>query len=131
MINPEFEIRDIAKKFANSYSIAVFACCREVLNRDIHCGGITKQKAKELLEIYQRKARMMDKLGKQVREKFIAKLDLDKMKLLAIRLDYLALEDDEGKKIKNRGGTLSQEAIRQNFIMLFGCRPGKGVVANT
>ena len=70
---------------------------------------------------------MMLKLGEMVRRQFIAKLDLDKMRLAAIRLDYVSLEKNEG----NRGGAQSQDAINQNFVLLFGCRPGKGVDANT
>ena len=89
MIGIEADIRDIAKKFPNSYQIALIACCREVLSRDDHCGGIPQEKAQELLEIYQRQEKMMHKLGSKVREQFISKLDLDKMKLLAIRLDYM------------------------------------------
>ena len=38
---------------------------------------------------------MMLKLGEQVRQKFIDKLDLDKTKLLAIRIDYLSLKENK------------------------------------
>ena len=55
MVGPEDDIRGIAQKFRNSYQIAVFACCREILSRTRHSGGITKEKAKELLEIYRRR----------------------------------------------------------------------------
>ena len=89
MVGIEADIRDMAKKFPNSYQVALIACCREVLSRDDHCGGIPQEKAQELLEIYRRQEKMMHKLGSKVREQFISKLDLDKMKLLAIRLDYM------------------------------------------
>ena len=70
---------------------------------------------------------MVHKLGEQVRKEFVAKLNFDKMKLAAIRLDYLSLDKNEA----NRGGSLSIKATNQNFIMVFGCRPGKGVKAKT
>ena len=41
----ESDIRYIAENYSNSYSIAVFACCREIMNRDKHVGGMTKEEA--------------------------------------------------------------------------------------
>ena len=32
-------VRDKAKDFPNTYSILVFACCREFYNPENHCGG--------------------------------------------------------------------------------------------
>ena len=70
---------------------------------------------------------MVHRLGEQVRKQFIARLDLNKMKLAAIRVDYESLNKNE----KNRGDAQSQSATVQNFVLVFGCRPGKGVKANT
>ena len=42
---------------------------------------------------------MMRFLGEQVRKQFEIELDFDKMKLAAIRVDYLNLKKEEGKKI--------------------------------
>ena len=55
MVNPEADIRSIASDFPNSYQIALFACCREVLSRDKHTGGIPKKEAEERLETQRRK----------------------------------------------------------------------------
>ena len=56
MINPEADIRSIATNFKNSYQIALFACCREVLSRDIHTGGLTEKDVAERREAYRRQA---------------------------------------------------------------------------
>ena len=34
-------IRDIARRFQNSFHIAFFACCREIFDPTRHCGGFT------------------------------------------------------------------------------------------
>ena len=42
----ESDVRDIAHNFANSYQICLFACCRNTMNSDEHCGGFrSKQEA--------------------------------------------------------------------------------------
>ena len=34
----EYEIRDRASKYPNTYQIALFACCREIFSATKHCG---------------------------------------------------------------------------------------------
>jgi len=41
----ESEIRDIACTYANSYSIGIFACCREVMVDSLHSGGFESREA--------------------------------------------------------------------------------------
>ena len=74
---------------------------------------------------------MMRLVGTHVRKQFESWLDYDKMKLVAIRADYVSLMKEELEKSQARGNTQLLSAMRQNFIMLFGCRPGMGVLADT
>ena len=109
----------------------MFACCREPLSRDKHSGGISREKAKEHLEIYRRKM-MFRILGEQVRKQFESELNLSQMKLLAIRSDYVSLKIEELNKDQTRGkDTLFKNVVAQNFIIVFGCKQGDGVWANT
>ena len=43
----EADIRLMAKKFSNTYSVGIFACCREIFKPAKHCGLFegTKQEA--------------------------------------------------------------------------------------
>ena len=45
----EGDIRDIARMYKNSFQIAFFACCREIMNRSIHSGGFSKADAEDLI----------------------------------------------------------------------------------
>ena len=47
--NVEADIRRMAKNFPNTYSVAIFACCREIYRPSKHCGlfGGTKDQARE------------------------------------------------------------------------------------
>ena len=46
----EYDIRRLAKKFPNTYLVAIFACCREIFRPATHCGlvGGPRDKAYEL-----------------------------------------------------------------------------------
>ena len=44
----EQTIRDRARTFTNSYQIAIFACCRQIFDENIHSGGISKKEAQKL-----------------------------------------------------------------------------------
>ena len=46
----EQEIRTTAKKHENSYQICLCACCREVLIREKHSGGYSKEEAQKIVE---------------------------------------------------------------------------------
>ena len=46
----EKDVRLIAELFKNTYQIVIFACRREVFNRTIHCGGISKAEANKMQE---------------------------------------------------------------------------------
>ena len=45
----EADIRRTAKHFPNTFSVAIFACCREIYKPTKHCGlfGGTKEEARE------------------------------------------------------------------------------------
>ena len=45
-------IRDIAEDYRNSYQIAIFACCRENLDRNKHSGGVSKLGAALLQKLF-------------------------------------------------------------------------------
>ena len=47
--NVESDIRTMAGKFPNTYSVAIFACCREIYRPTKHCGlfGGSKEAAQE------------------------------------------------------------------------------------
>ena len=47
--NVEADIRRMAKNFLNTFSVAIFACCREIYKPTKHCGlfGGTKEEAHE------------------------------------------------------------------------------------
>ena len=47
--NIEGDIRRMAKKFPNTYSVAIFACCREIYRPTKHCGlfGGTQEDAEK------------------------------------------------------------------------------------
>ena len=47
--NVEADIRRMAKNFSNTFSVAIFACCREIYKPTKHCGlfGGTKEEARE------------------------------------------------------------------------------------
>ena len=47
--NVEYDIRTMAGKFPNTYSVAIFACCREIYRPTTHCGlfGGTNEAAYE------------------------------------------------------------------------------------
>ena len=85
----EADIRDIAIRYSNSYQVALFACCREIMNREKHSGGMTHEDAKEFQCLYNRRKQMMPILGEQVRLHFEGMLDQQKLKLLAIRADFI------------------------------------------
>ena len=46
-VNAEHDIRYIAKEFSNTYTLGLFACCREIYRSKVHCGlvGPTKEDA--------------------------------------------------------------------------------------
>ena len=73
----EADIRKIATEFRNSYSIAWFACCREIFNRDIHSGGISEEKAKQLIAM-DRHEKFMQKIGGLILKKFYHEVDRNK-----------------------------------------------------
>ena len=100
------------------------------MNRDRHSGGMTREEAKEFKRMYDRRKQMMPVLGEQVRLHFESLLDDQKMKLLAIRADNIALKKSEQNQ-KTRGNTVSMFVANQNFIFLFGCKPEDGVKADT
>ena len=66
-------------------------------------------------------------LGENLRKQFESELDLNQMKLEAIRNDFIELKI----KAKTRGNEEFLHTIRQNIIILFGCKPGEGVWSNT
>ena len=47
--NVEADIRRMAKNFPNTFSVAIFACCREIYRPTKHCGffGGTEEAARE------------------------------------------------------------------------------------
>ena len=55
---------------------------------------------------------------------------MDKVRISALKIDYLEFAKDEEIR-EMRGKTRSVSVVHQNFIMLFGCRPGMGVKAET
>ena len=96
----EGEIRDIAWHFPNSYQMGFFACCREILLRDIHSGGLSKENAEQLLCI-ERQSKLIAIVGESMRKKFFDAIDEEKLKLEAIRCDYEQfLEDEQNKSDK-------------------------------
>ena len=48
MWNTEYDIRNMAQKYPNTYSLAVYACCREIHSAKKHTGfiGGTEEEAK-------------------------------------------------------------------------------------
>ena len=44
----EKKLRALASMFKNVYIIVVFACCRELSDKERHLGGVSKVKAKKL-----------------------------------------------------------------------------------
>ena len=53
------------------------------------------------------------------------------MRLDAIRNDYMQLKKEELIKVQARGDAEFFLADQQNFIIVFGCKPGEGVLSNT
>ena len=49
-IGAEENIRLAAQNFQNAYYVVIFACCREILLRSRHTGGMSKIEVEELLE---------------------------------------------------------------------------------
>ena len=49
----EESVRQSAQKFSNSYILCIFACCREILLRQTHSGGITLEEAKKKKRDYE------------------------------------------------------------------------------
>ena len=43
--NVELDIRNIAAEYRNSYSVAIFACCREIYDPRVHSGFFKGTKA--------------------------------------------------------------------------------------
>ena len=45
-IGVEQNVRDMAKKYPNSFHLVFFACCREIYDNTKHCGGfLTEEEA--------------------------------------------------------------------------------------
>ena len=44
----EHDIRRYAYYYPNSYQVGLFACCREILNRNVNSGGFTKEHAQAM-----------------------------------------------------------------------------------
>ena len=63
----EESVRQSAQKFSNAYILCIFACCREILLRQTHSGGITLEEAKKKKRDYE-----YEKLKRE--EKLIMKL---------------------------------------------------------
>ena len=49
-IGAEENIRMAAQNFQNAYYVVIFACCREILLRSRHTGGMSKADIEQLLE---------------------------------------------------------------------------------
>ena len=84
-------IREIAKKYRNSYSVALFACCREIMNRNKHCGGYSKEQKENEIQLENDKERydkMMKLVGTGIQRQFKEELDLARHKLAALQHDH-------------------------------------------
>ena len=67
--NVEADIRSIAKQFSHTYTLGLFACCREIYFPHKHCGleGPTKEAA-------------TDKFTKKLRAKLILEIETEDAK---------------------------------------------------
>ena len=80
--NVEAHIRLMAKKYPNTYSVAIFACCREIYRPSKHCGmfGGTQEDAQKYYNHiapieYALEATLSDDMKKKKKE-----LELEKFK---------------------------------------------------
>ena len=77
-MNAEQDIRDISKKFGHTYTLGLFACCREIWRSNRHCGlfGPTRQLAIDHFSKI-RRAEITVKLETEDAKKIEAKKVLD------------------------------------------------------
>ena len=66
----ESEIRSIARKYPNSYQIAFFACCREVMNSK-HSGGFSSRQEASVFYLKQRIMKVFAKAFKETNSKLL------------------------------------------------------------
>ena len=58
----ESDIRLLAKKYSNSYSIGIFACCRELFSPLRHCGLFKGTKQEALAHFTERMTTLVESL---------------------------------------------------------------------
>ena len=104
----------------NIFMLSSFACCREKYNPLIHVGQCRKQQTemKEIQAIEAIQEETKDACGE---------LACEKKQLKAIQEET---KDDQQRK--SRGDETVQLVSKTgNFLLIFGCEPGKGVLAST
>ena len=135
----EIDIRNLSKQCKNAYIVAIFACCREIFIKDMHCTcfGKTKEEATAAFDnleatekqLEEQKLNLEDQLAKAVAE-------LKELKQFVgtaeEQIDQEDEEPEETKKDQLRGGSnLTQGEEHPNFMFLLGSEPRTGIRADS
>ena len=123
----------MAKNNTQTYFVACFACCREIYLWKSHSGCIAATSKAEAEKIYQEE----DDAQRRIKEKQMSleeqnariKAENDRLKAL-IEASEPKPEDLEGQPAA-RGFSLVEDNITENFMLVFGAKPGYGVKIDT
>jgi hypothetical protein len=154
-------MRLMAKKYSNTFSVGIFACCREIYRPSKHCGlfGGTKEEAdahfRQILTIEYEAELAKDVKKQEEAQRKKNELEAQKLKQIqAVEEAKLKLkfalnfrrfwQDDNAlrallngtleefeKKPDARGQVDLEAQKNKNFILVFGCKSGTGINAQS
>ena len=118
-------MRTLSENYTNGYIITIFACCRQLYDHREMSGGKRKKDAnrmKKLVKLQSEYEPKFNNLKDEIRKLDGEESDTDKREKLQL----------EAKKSRG-GNTADINLIKDpiNLILIWGCRPTKGVLADT
>ena len=118
-------MRTLSENYTNGYIITIFACCRQLFDHKEMCGGKPKKVAnrmKKFVKLQSEYEPKSDVLKDEIRKLDGELSDTDRIK------------EPKLEAKKSRGGNAADINLIKdpiNLVLIWGCRPAKGVLADT
>ena len=105
-----------------TYHFCVFACCREIFINNIHTNGVSKVEVDAIFNLSRQ----------DIIKKFNVAMNHNFLQFLRSKINEQEVQEEVQAQLywEARGNTtISNE--KQNFCILYGCAPSRGVKADT